>query len=353
MKYVVIRTSASSSMGMGHFMRCLTLAKMLKKTGEVQIGFICNSDFPINLEEQLKLEKFEVSKTKEHSLHVFDARIDAECTIELIKNKKIDWLIIDHYRIDEMWEERLRPVVHKILVIDDLANRKHDCDALLDQNMQSNQGKRYVGLVPQHAELFLGPTFFLLHPDYYQHQHKQKKKNSEIEFVVNFGGGDPTNEISKILSTIEKHSSQLIGSHFHIVAGPINPIKEELHRRCLPLKGVSFYKSTHMPTLLANADFAIGAGGTTMIERCFMGVPSGIIIVADNQIEGTLAAGQQELVFNLGRSESVKEIDILSFLKSCLAFSAPMEQIRKNCLEFNKLLHKKGEHPVISMLTRG
>ncbi|MBY0220428.1 UDP-2,4-diacetamido-2,4,6-trideoxy-beta-L-altropyranose hydrolase [Paenibacillus illinoisensis] len=353
MKYVVIRTSASSSMGMGHFMRCLTLAKMLKNTGEVQIGFICNSDFPENLEEQLKLEKFELLKTKEHSLLVFDVNLDAESTIELIKNKKIDWLIVDHYQIDETWETRLRPAVHKILVIDDLANRKHDCDALLDQNMHSNKEKRYVGLVPQHTECFLGPTFFLLHPDYYQHQHKQKEKKSEIEFVINFGGSDPTNEISKILSTIEKHSGQLIGSHFHIVAGPLNPIKEEVHRRCMHLKCVSFYENTHMPTLLANADFAIGAGGTTMIERCFMGVPSGIIIVADNQIEGTLAAGQQELVFKLGKSESVKEFEILSFLKSCLAFSAPIEQIRKKCLEFNKQLQKKGGHPVISMLTRG
>ncbi|OPG94969.1 UDP-2,4-diacetamido-2,4,6-trideoxy-beta-L-altropyranose hydrolase [Chryseobacterium mucoviscidosis] len=335
---------------MGHFMRCLTLAKFLDETGEFKVIFICNIDFPIELKKRLNIENFDMFNTQERTWDLFNTELDAECTIKIVEKFKLDWLIIDHYNIDQMWEKKLRPYVRKILIIDDLANRKHDCDALLDSNLLYNQDKRYLGLVPDKAKLFLGPTYFLLQSDFYKRYVTTKATTVKFNVVVNFGGSDLTNEITKVLNLIEKNQSKLLDFQFHVVGGPLNPLKDELKQRCLQLKHIYYYESAHMPTLLAKADIAIGAGGTTLIERCFMGVPTAVIIVADNQIEGTLAAEQLKLIFNLGKSENVTEVELLNFFESIVSSNEQISLIRKKCLEFKETILRQGEHPLVSML---
>ena len=85
-------------------------------------------------------------------------KIDAAQTIHEIQNCFIDILIVDHYGIDYRWESRLRPFCNRIMVIDDLADRKHDCDFLLDQNL-GKSFQDYHGLVARSAKQFFGPEF--------------------------------------------------------------------------------------------------------------------------------------------------------------------------------------------------
>ena len=138
---IIFRATASKQMGSGHIMRCLALAEAVCKEDDTIVEFVTQK-YPENLDDLIKKKGFIV-----HSLDVlisgneegiesdiFDQEKDANDTIKAIKSNKVDWIIIDHYSLDYKWEEKLRRYTMKIMVIDDLANRKHNCDILLDQN---------------------------------------------------------------------------------------------------------------------------------------------------------------------------------------------------------------------------
>lgn len=174
---VFFRVDASSEIGTGHVVRCLTLAKELKKQG-ANCTFICRSHSG-NLLDQIIHEGFETvvlqgncsgnqgQQTQPRTLaHAdwlgTDWETDALQTKEAIGSQKPDWLIIDHYALDQNWERELRPLCKKIMVIDDLADRDHDCDLLLDQNLVANLTHRYLQRVPDQCACLLGPKFALL-----------------------------------------------------------------------------------------------------------------------------------------------------------------------------------------------
>ncbi|MDT9720517.1 UDP-2,4-diacetamido-2,4,6-trideoxy-beta-L-altropyranose hydrolase [Paenibacillus sp. ClWae2A] len=349
MRIVAIRTSASSLIGIGHFMRCLTLACMLKELG-IHIIFICNRDLPSELVQDIQQEHFDLKNTNELTTEKLNLVEDAMYTTDALKNFQVEWLIVDHYGINENWERQLRACVRNIIVIDDLANRHHDCDVLLDQNLYPNPELRYHGLVPEKTILFLGPAYFLIRPNFYEHYDSKHKQKDYFHVFVNFGGSDPTKETNKILSLIYKNEQVLPRLHFHIVAGPANPQKKIMYQNSQYLNQVTYYEQANIPQLLTIADFAIGAGGTMLWERCFMGVPSAVIIVADNQREGTREAERLGLIWNLGESKDVTEGKILHFLQSMLTFNEERDKLRERCLSFMEPLRKKGQHPVVTMI---
>ena len=155
--------------------------KSIKKKG-AKCKFICR-DHENNLIKKIKSENFKVIKLNS-SIKLKSNKIgkdaysnwigtswivDANQTIDALNKEIIDLLIIDHYGIDEKWEKKLKPYTKKIMVIDDLANRKHLCDILLDQNLISKFKSRYKNLIPSHCNSFLGPKYALL-----QNQFKKK-----------------------------------------------------------------------------------------------------------------------------------------------------------------------------------
>ena len=143
---VVFRVDASTRIGIGHFMRCLTLADALVASC-AQVHFICRNH------EGNQLALLEKKGIHFNSLPMGDTSCsegydpwlgssqdkDASHTIEALKGLdegKPDWRVVDHYALDSQWEMRISPYVERIFVIDDLANRFHYCEMLLDQNYQ-------------------------------------------------------------------------------------------------------------------------------------------------------------------------------------------------------------------------
>jgi UDP-2,4-diacetamido-2,4,6-trideoxy-beta-L-altropyranose hydrolase len=174
---IFFRVDASSKIGSGHVMRCLNLANQLKKKG-ANCKFICRN-LKDNLIEKIKKNNYEITALpapKQYNKNLFSYKInsayfnylgvnwkdDAQQTINALKKEKIDWLIVDHYGIDRRWEKKLKSYVKKIMVIDDLSNRYHDCELLLNQNLIDNCSLRYQKLLPKYCTFLIGPKYALL-----------------------------------------------------------------------------------------------------------------------------------------------------------------------------------------------
>ncbi len=153
---VAIRVDSSTIIGSGHLMRCLTLAERLQRQEKAEIHFI-SRDLGGNLHNQIKKAGFCLHVLPRHSLDeslagyaewlTVPQNVDAEETKAILQEiGKVDCLVVDSYALSKEWEREMRPVVNDIFVIDDLANRTHDCDILLDQNYYLDREKRYIGL---------------------------------------------------------------------------------------------------------------------------------------------------------------------------------------------------------------
>lgn len=319
---VVIRADASQTIGSGHIMRCLTLAERLRLKG-AEVSFICRG-FKGNLAEEIKNKGFKVhllNLVEDRKLDLIhsenawletNSKSDAEETVQVLKDyqETIDWLIVDHYRIDFQWESFVRKWTRQIIVIDDLANRKHDCDILLDQNYYCNLTERYEGLVSQKCTLFLGPRYLLLRDEFYNARRKIKVRSGKVSNILIFyGGADATNETEKCLSVLLDYiDSQL---EINVVIGCSNPNRNHIERICSSMSNVHYYcQISNMAELINKADLAFGAGGSAMWERCFLGLPSIVTITAENQRETTQAADELGAIFNLGWYEELSEVQL-------------------------------------------
>jgi len=293
---VVFRVDSSIQMGIGHVMRCLTLAQVLKENGE-NIEFICrkhkgslidkirSNGFIVH--ELGLLEETEVDTSLAHS-HWLGAtqQQDANDCIDILKAKTLDWLIVDHYALDEQWQKRLKPYCEKLMVIDDLADRKHQCDILLDQTFGRQQGD-YSELTPKGCKLLLGSKYALLRPEFAKWRTYSLERRSKLEFkklLINMGGVDVDNVTEKILDRLElcRLSNDM---NITVVMGGSAPYLESVKSKSimLPYKTEVKVDVGNMAELMANADISIGASGATTWERCCLGLPTIQLITAYNQ----------------------------------------------------------------------
>lgn len=218
--------------------------------------------------------------------------------------------MVDSYALDHKWEKFLRPHVNKIMVIDDLANRAHDCDLLLDQNYYRDIEHRYDGLLPLTCRKLLGPEYALLRPEFHQAKKNLRKRDGKIRrILVFFGGSDPSNETKKALQAIKLLNRPEIA--VDVVVGAGNPHREEIKQICSEMPNTTYYcQVENMAELMAAADLAIGAGGVTTWERLYLELPTIAIAVAENQVETLEALGEAEMVWYLGIWSEVVVDDI-------------------------------------------
>ncbi|MFJ7735967.1 UDP-2,4-diacetamido-2,4,6-trideoxy-beta-L-altropyranose hydrolase [Lysinibacillus sp. NPDC097287] len=273
MRKVIIRADASVEIGSGHIIRCLTVAKNLRDNG-------CDVKFWM---EPLQGNLIDY--------------VAAEGFYNIVEAEQANLYIIDHYKIDENWERDIRAFTTNIMIIDDLANRPHDCDLLLDQNVVANFKKRYNGLVPTHCVKLLGPKYLMMRDEFIEARANIRERNKQVERLLVFmGGSDPTNETMKVLEALTSFKFE----HIDVVVGISNVYKEQIEETCAQ-RGYHFHcQINYMARLMKEADFALGAGGATTWERCYVGLPSSATIVADNQMVTTKYAHELGAVINLG-----------------------------------------------------
>lgn len=281
---IAFRTDASIHTGIGHFMRCLALADVLRRNG-AYIQFVC-CDLPEHLRSLLAERQYELRElplpTTEDCGHQTVQSLDAARTIEALSSVAWDWLVVDHYGLFALWETAMRSLAKKILVVDDLADRAHDCDLLLDQNFYSDMESRYQAKVPRHCKLLVGPRYALLREEFPWLRQSVKPRTGAVRrILVCFGGIDGDNYTLSAIRALDN----LGGPEWHVdvVIGFPHPFRTEIESACAANRFECHVQSNRMGELMARADLFIGAGGSTTWERCCLGLPGLTLALAPNQ----------------------------------------------------------------------
>lgn len=292
---VVIRTDASRTIGTGHVMRCLSLAEALERRG-ASVQFICRK-LDGHLGEYIKQRGFVVNmlataaagpaarESSDYSpwlgVRWQDDAEDTQAAIAALDSKP-DWLVADHYALDKRWEGRCRESSRRTMAIDDLANREHDCDLLLDQNLYEDATSRYGGKLPKHCQLLLGPQFALLRSDFAKARASINERHGVVRrILVFFGGTDPGNLTATSVAALKKLALPNVA--VDVIIGEKYQNRLEIEAACCAQNFACHVQTNQMAELMANADLAIGAGGSASWERCCVGLPCLTFAVARNQ----------------------------------------------------------------------
>lgn len=304
---IVFRADASCQLGIGHVMRCLTLAKELSRNG-CEVLFVCRA-IAGDMREYIAQKGFQLSSISLPEGHPYAWEEDASQSKERILKwgRPVDWLVVDHYQLDERWEGRVRRHTDHLMAIDDLANRRHACDLLLDQNYYTNMKARYDGLVPDDCVLLLGPEYVLLREEFRKESLGKRERDGHISNVlVFFGGGDADNLTMRAVRAIAHLS--VSGIYADVVVGMSNPLRNAIARACESIPNITFHCQTErMAELIEKADICLGAGGISTWERAVLGLPSVTVVCAENQFETTRDMANMGAIRYIGRAENVYE----------------------------------------------
>ena len=322
------RVDASLQIGTGHVMRCLTLAEAFQKAG-AQCHFISRAH-PGHLLDHIRQRGFSLTVlpmdpsepvVRQESVEGFarvahadwlgcDWLTDAGQTHTALIDHKPDWLVVDHYALDQRWEQVLQPHCRKLMVIDDLADRLHQCDLLLDQNL-GRQTADYENLVPADCKLLVGPHYALLRPEFatlrkYSLQRRQQPVLKNI--LISMGGVDQPNATGRVLQAL-KHCQLPGDCRITVVMGEQAPWLTQVQALAgdMPWPTQVLVNIHDMAQCMANSDLAIGAAGGTSWERCCLGLPSLIIVLADNQKSGAQALQEAKVAQLLGSLSDIEK----------------------------------------------
>jgi UDP-2,4-diacetamido-2,4,6-trideoxy-beta-L-altropyranose hydrolase len=304
---VAFRVDAAREMGTGHFMRCLCLADELARR-DAAIHFLSRR-LPDHLRAMLAQRGFAFTRLEvfadagssasglAHAAWLDGTQAaDAEACRQALGAAPVDWIVVDHYALDERWEGALRIGGSRVLAIDDLADRVHACDVLLDQNLYTDAAGRYQERVPAGSQLLLGPRYALLRQEFSQARVGIVPRTGPIQRVlIGFGGVDDANRTAAaILALVE---SEIAPRHVDVVIGLAHPHRADIEAACAHRGYTCHVETTEMARLLAAADLAIGAGGISTWERCCLGVPALALVVAPNQQAVVDEAAAQGLLY--------------------------------------------------------
>jgi UDP-2,4-diacetamido-2,4,6-trideoxy-beta-L-altropyranose hydrolase len=318
---IAFRVDASAQIGTGHVSRCLSLAGALQGRG-AEVHFLCRQITPF-LAERIVASGYSLHRLPDaprvtpspdataHAAWLESSwEMDAQQCLEKVRVVGgVDLLVVDHYALDARWEKVLRPAAHRILVIDDLADRIHDADFLLDQNFYRDQDRRYQGLVPAACRCLLGPSYALLRPDFADARRADERGERPLSPVrrisVCFGGSDPTGELPKVLAALAAlpQRGQLT---VEVIVGSAAPTLSEVRRLAGDWPELELViDAPDMAARLARADLGIGAAGSMSWERGAVGLPSIAIAVAANQVQLAEDAARAGMHLYLGKHDEV------------------------------------------------
>ena len=333
-KIIFIRVDSSTKIGYGHLIRCLALADTLKKS--FKINFIC-TNLNGNLISQICKKNFEVFRFNTKSQRI-NVKKDAEKTISIIKkyrNKK-SLLILDSYILSQEWENRVRPYVKRLIVIDDLMDRKHSCDLIIDQNLHTQMNSLYTKSVPKNCIKLLGPDYAILRNQFIAQRKYAKIRSLPLKnILVSFGGSDNENHTLHALTSLKKLNSDV---NVNVVTGTANIGKKIIKNFCKKNFNYNYFEQVeNMAKLMQVADLCIGSSGTTTWERCCVGLPAIAIVASNDQKDIASAVSKNKCIINLGKIKKSDNVNYVRLMKNLK--NSELQNMSRNCM---KLVDGKG-----------
>jgi UDP-2,4-diacetamido-2,4,6-trideoxy-beta-L-altropyranose hydrolase len=363
MRKIAIRVDSSFLIGTGHVMRMLSLAQGLARTGRFDPLFIVR-DLPGNITAKIYDNGFPVREMQavrkkghapiENAEDIYadwlgvPSEQDIRQVNELLALENVDLLCVDHYAVDATWESRAAVDCSQIIVVDDLANRPHACGLLIDANL-GRADQDYKNLVPFGARLCAGAEYSLLRPEFaaLRPESLHRRENGQIRSVlVALGGVDLHNTTSLVVSELSKiwqpsmeMLKVVVGNRFSGMAD-LEPLIEQF-----PGNAELLIDIPDMATQMAESDLAIGGAGISAWERCCLGLPSLIIILAENQRDGAVALAEKGAALLVG-----EEHDIEQSLATCLANAGEGETLTDMSYAARQVTDGNGIHRIIEQI---
>ena len=334
---ILFRCDGGVIRGSGHLVRCMTLADILKQAGHF-ITFACRADAGplLALIEDKGFNLFIMPapdappvKTEEIWSETTQAA-DFHLCRDLLKDQSFDWIILDHYGLSRPWEALARAVTHKIMVIDDLANRPHDCDFLLDQNEYADKNARYNGFLPSACQTFLGAEFALMREEFYDARRHLKPIPATIKkMMILMGSTDYHGLTLRLMNLLvpQLGNGQL---EVHVVTGVNNRDKDSIQALASERPAFKLHiNHQKISDLMLDTDLAFGAGGTATWEMCCLGVPLLLLTFADNQIQVARDGDRIGFARYLGHYDTLDDAKILSAVNELSRDPAQRQNMRE------------------------
>lgn len=325
---VTFRTDAGTTIGTGHLMRCLALAEGLRAAG-AECLFLCRDGIGAlaqmiaegghrlqMLPEANERQRVSDGESLAHDHWLpggWQQDLDA-CLDELASKPAADWLVVDHYALDHRWETGMRAVARSVMAIDDLADRGHDCDLLVDQNLMPAMVGRYDGLLPPRCRPLLGPRYALLRSEFSRPDETPRApRGATPRLLVMFGGADAADLTLRAVQALAHIGWQ---SPVDVVAGPLYPALDSLRSAIKVLPAAELHAPARdVAALMRAADLAVGSPGVASWERCACALPSLTIAQASNQEKVGEALAEAGGHWYLGRAADVSDDELQDALR--------------------------------------
>ncbi len=324
---ILFRVDAGKNIGTGHLRRCLSIARHLRRRGASVVFATRTSNPTIDhwLSDagvtQVVLSGLAASRVPHGQPWApADQEADAEDLLAQSGTPTWDTVVVDHYGLGIPWETALSDHTHRLVVIDDLANRAHHADLLVDHNWYGpNNHKRYKALVPPETPLLLGPRYALLDHSYATTRRSLPVRTPPKRVLVNFGGTDAGAQTTTAIDALLGFPDLLVDA----VMGTPEAVEPSVAQRATHPRVALHTNLPSLAPLLSKCDLAIGASGTATWERLCLGVPALVTTVHESQSGVTRALAAAGVTTWLGTASDVTLDDYRSAIAGVLAGNGP------------------------------
>ncbi|MHB8958913.1 MAG: UDP-2,4-diacetamido-2,4,6-trideoxy-beta-L-altropyranose hydrolase [Candidatus Limnocylindrales bacterium] len=296
---MLVRADASSAIGTGHVMRTLALATELAQRA-FDATFAC---VPADgdMTDVVLAAGFPVEQTHEtfEPLPLLAARLRGP----------VDWLVLDHYRLDRAWLRQAAAPRRQRLVIDDLIDRPLEGEIIVNPSMGASDD-RYAGLIAGRPLGLYGPRYAILRPEFRSARAGLARSFGQVRrVVVAMGGADPKDAtllaVRAVLSALPEASVDvLLGDAYPHPEPRLDPSRVRIHRGLRDLS-----------CMLASTDLAVGAGGTSALERCCVGLPTVLVTIASNQFETARSLSAAGAAFFAGQCDAIRVDELAGVIR--------------------------------------
>ncbi len=316
--HILFRADGGQIRGSGHIVRCLTLADRLAREGHL-ITFISRADagslldaFKFRNYRLLTLPAPPQPPVQTEEIWTAQEQQDdwASCS-KLLNGQTFDWIIVDHYALDSAWEKLARQSTIHLAVIDDLANRSHNCNLLIDQNEYLGKELRYTHLLSAGNCILPGAAYALLRQEFSEARLKISAPRPQVKTaLIMMGSADFQGQTLRLLKILRPMAKKY-AFHVHLVIGQNNSQLKEIRSETADDPSFSIHSNhQRISELLLQTDLAFGAGGTATWEFCSLGIPLLLISFAQNQIALARDAAACGIADYLGHYNEISDTDI-------------------------------------------